>query len=67
MTTQFYQYNTAAALINEIKADISRLSDLDPLFILDLMGILGIQFAEGTDASKEYFEYIKQNLVDHSK
>mgnify|MGYP006268297901 CR=1 FL=1 len=53
---EFPNYYIADQLIKEIKSDISTLEDLDPLFLLDMMGVLGIQFVEGNNSSNEYIK-----------
>lgn len=53
---EFPNYHIANQLIKEIKSDISNLKELDPLFLLDMMGILGIQFVQGNESSTEYIK-----------
>lgn len=53
---EFPNYYLADELITQIKADIDRLKDLDPLFLLDMMAIVGIQFTQGSDCSTEYIK-----------
>ena len=52
----FPNYYSAYELIEQIKADIDSLEDLDPLFLIDMMAIVGIQFTQGTDCSTEYLK-----------
>jgi len=53
---EFPNYHIANDLIKEIKKDISTLQELDPLFLLDMMGVLGIQFIQGNDSSTEFIK-----------
>ena len=52
----FPNYHLAHELVLEIKKDIDRLKDLDALFLIDMMAVLGIQFTQGTDCSTEYMK-----------
>lgn len=57
---KYPNYIFAERLIEEINSDIDSLSELDPLLILDLMGIIGIEFAVGNAASDEYLGVLKE-------
>lgn len=52
----FPNYHLAYELISQIRADIDDLDDLDPLFLIDMMAIIGIQFTKGSDCSSEYIK-----------
>lgn len=45
------QYEAAKRLIHEINSDISDLSELNPLFLLDMMAVCGLEFNTGLSAS----------------
>lgn len=52
------QHEIAQSLLDEADADGHEF-DLTALDILDYMGILGVSFAEGDNASKEYAETLQ--------
>ena len=51
-----FQYNAATDLIREIRSDIDTLDELDPQFILDMLGVLGLEFKIGEAASIAFIE-----------
>ena len=51
-----FQYNAASDLIHEIRSDIDTLDELDPQFILDMLGVLGLEFKVGEAASIAFIE-----------
>lgn len=48
------QYEAAKRLIDEIKSDISDLSELNPLFLLDMMAVCGLEFNTGLSAANAF-------------
>lgn len=48
------QIEQAKNLIEEIKKDIEKLEELTPSFLLDMMGVLGLEFAQGNAASEAF-------------
>ena len=51
MKKEINQYDMASKLIAEINLNIEDLEELTPDFLLDMMGVLGVSFVEGDDAS----------------
>ena len=51
-----FQYKAASDLILEIRSDIDTLDELDPQFILDMLGVLGLEFKVGEAASIAFIE-----------
>ena len=45
------QYEMANAIIEEVNKDIAELEELTADFLLDMMGVCGIEFAVGDKAS----------------
>ena len=45
------QYEMAEAVISEMKKDIEELEELTADFLLDMMGVCGMEFAVGEKAS----------------
>ena len=50
------QMQMAEDLINEICADIDELDELDPMFLLDMLAILGLSLTVGSQASEAFVE-----------
>jgi hypothetical protein len=50
------QMEMAEDLINEICADIDELEELDPMFLLDMLGILGLSLTVSSEASEAFVE-----------
>jgi hypothetical protein len=50
------QMEMAQDLIDEICADIDELEELDPLFLLDMLGILGLSLTVSSEASEAFVE-----------
>ena len=50
------QMEMAEDLINEICADIDDLEELDPMFLLDMLGVLGLSLTVGSEASEAFIE-----------
>jgi hypothetical protein len=50
------QMEMAEDLINEICADIDELEDLDPMFLLDMLGCLGLSLTVNSEASEAFIE-----------
>jgi hypothetical protein len=61
---EYPNYHFADQLISEIKADIDELDELDPIFLLDVMSALGIQFSQGHSCQKEYEKICTQLVSD---
>lgn len=50
------QYAIAEDLVEEIKKEIDRLKELSAAVVLDMMGILGVEFCIGDGASRAFLE-----------
>ena len=50
------QMEMAEDLINEICADIDELEELDTMFLLDMLGILGLSLTVSSEASEAFVE-----------
>jgi hypothetical protein len=48
------QLEMAEDLINEICADIDELEELDPMFLLDMLGCLGLSLTVSSEASEAF-------------
>lgn len=48
------QNEQAQNLIDEINKDIAELEELTPEFLLDMMGVLGLEFSQGNAASEAF-------------
>lgn len=62
-----FQIETAKSLIEEINSDIDELDELDYVFLLDMMGVLGIEFAVGTKASESFIEVLVPGAMQEKK
>jgi hypothetical protein len=49
-----FQRNVATALISEIFTDIADAEEINPELILDMMGLIGVEFSIGDKASLEF-------------
>lgn len=56
MKQEVDQYQMAEDLVEEIMKEIDRLKELSPALVLDMMGILGIEFTVGDEASRAFLE-----------
>jgi hypothetical protein len=48
------QWETAEAVIAEMKQDIDSIDELSPALLLDMMGVIGVEFAVGDKASQAF-------------
>ena len=48
---QTKQWEIAEVVITEVKKDIDSIEDLSPALLLDMMGVVGVEFAVGEGAS----------------
>ena len=54
------QLEMAEDLINEICADIDELDDLDPMFLLDMLGCLGLSLTVSPEASEAFVDACRE-------
>jgi hypothetical protein len=53
------QWETAESVIEEIKRDIASLDELSPALLLDMMGVIGVEFSVGDKASQAFIGAIE--------
>lgn len=53
-----FQEQVAIALVREMRQD-AEIGEIDASFILDMMGVLGVEFAVGDKASIAFFGALK--------
>lgn len=57
------QLEHATLLLELLQEDFVKLSELDPLAILDMMGVAGLAFVEGSEASEAFLDAIKEQVM----
>jgi hypothetical protein len=58
-TEEIKQWETAEAVIAEMLSDIEELNELTPALLLDMMGVIGVEFAVGNKASQAFIGAIE--------
>lgn len=61
------QLEYATQLLELLQEDFVKLSELDAIAILDMMGIAGIAFVEGPGAFEGFYEAIKAEVEAKKK
>lgn len=61
------QLEHATLLLELLQEDFIKLSELDALAILDMMGVAGLAFVEGSEASEAFFDAIKAEVEAKKK
>jgi hypothetical protein len=49
-----FQLKVASALVSEILSDVEDAEEITPELILDMMGVIGVEFSIGDKASLEF-------------
>ncbi len=58
-TEEIKQWETAEAIIAEMLCDIEDLDELTSALLLDMMGVVGVEFAVGNKASQAFIGAIE--------